>query len=146
LNSFCVSLEKFFGFQCGVNSYLTPMNSQGFALHHDTQEAFIVQVSGRKAWRICGAWPKQTIARWHEQKPTPNDDVAAPCSIIILHPGDTLYVPRGVLHETTTNLIKSHDESFHLTFGLEGCSNLFKDMFARAHHDMCSCSRISDDV
>lgn len=124
LNTFCDSLEKFFGFQCGVNSYLSPLNSHGFALHHDTQEAFIVQVSGRKAWRICGAWPMQTIARWHERKP-PSDDIASPCSIVILHPGDTLYLPRGVLHETTTTHIKSHDDSFHLTFGLEGTEVFF---------------------
>jgi bifunctional lysine-specific demethylase and histidyl-hydroxylase NO66 len=28
-------LEEYFGSGCGVNSYLTPKNSQGFAPHYD---------------------------------------------------------------------------------------------------------------
>ena len=33
-------------------SYLTPPGSQGFAPHYDDIEAFVVQLEGRKHWRL----------------------------------------------------------------------------------------------
>ena len=38
---------------CSYNfSYLTPPGSQGFAPHYDDIEAFVVQLEGRKHWRL----------------------------------------------------------------------------------------------
>ena len=33
-------------------SYLTPAGSQGFAPHYDDIEAFVVQLEGKKHWRL----------------------------------------------------------------------------------------------
>ena len=35
-----------------VNAYLTPPGNQGFATHYDTHDVFVLQVDGRKRWRI----------------------------------------------------------------------------------------------
>ena len=32
--------------------YLTPSNSQGFAPHYDDIEAFVLQLEGKKHWRL----------------------------------------------------------------------------------------------
>lgn len=37
---------------CFPFSYLTPPGSQGFAPHYDDIEAFVVQLEGRKHWRL----------------------------------------------------------------------------------------------
>lgn len=37
---------------CYNFSYLTPPGSQGFAPHYDDIEAFVVQLEGRKHWRL----------------------------------------------------------------------------------------------
>ena len=35
-----------------ANSYYTPRRSQGFAVHHDTHDVFVLQVAGEKHWRV----------------------------------------------------------------------------------------------
>ena len=46
------TLQDHFGCFVGSNAYLTPPNSQGFAPHYDDIEAFILQVEGKKHWRL----------------------------------------------------------------------------------------------
>ena len=46
-------LESEFGCMVGCNAYLTPgYASQGFAPHYDDIEAFILQIEGKKRWRV----------------------------------------------------------------------------------------------
>lgn len=45
-------LQEVFGSFVGANAYLTPPNSQGFAPHYDDIEAFVLQIEGRKLWRV----------------------------------------------------------------------------------------------
>lgn len=46
------TLQEYFGTMVGTNVYLTPPNSQGFAPHYDDIEAFILQLEGRKHWKL----------------------------------------------------------------------------------------------
>lgn len=46
------TLQEYFGTMVGVNVYLTPAGSQGFAPHYDDIEAFVMQLEGRKHWKI----------------------------------------------------------------------------------------------
>jgi len=46
------TLQELFGSGMGANVYLTPPNSQGFAPHYDDIEAFVLQLEGKKRWRI----------------------------------------------------------------------------------------------
>ncbi|OXB63355.1 hypothetical protein ASZ78_001931 [Callipepla squamata] len=36
----------------GANTYLTPPGTQGFAPHYDDIEAFVLQLEGKKHWRV----------------------------------------------------------------------------------------------
>lgn len=45
-------LQEYFGTMAGANLYLTPPGSQGFAPHYDDIEAFVLQIEGRKHWKL----------------------------------------------------------------------------------------------
>nr|MBA3748370.1 cupin [Solirubrobacterales bacterium] len=49
---YCRGLEIALGCPVQANAYCTPASAQGFAVHHDTHDVFVLQVSGRKRWRI----------------------------------------------------------------------------------------------
>lgn len=46
------TLQEYFGNMVGTNLYLTPPGSQGFAPHYDDIEAFVIQIEGRKHWKL----------------------------------------------------------------------------------------------
>ena len=46
------TLQEYFQCMTGANVYLTPANSQGCAPHYDDIEAFVLQVEGKKRWKI----------------------------------------------------------------------------------------------
>lgn len=46
------TLQEYFGTMVGANLYLTPPGSQGFAPHWDDIEAFVIQLEGRKHWKL----------------------------------------------------------------------------------------------
>jgi lysine-specific demethylase/histidyl-hydroxylase NO66 len=100
-----------------VNAYLTPAGSQGFATHYDTHDVFVLQVDGRKHWRIHEPVLPDPLERqpWGGRA----DEVTAvaegaPALDAVLAPGDALYLPRGWLHSA-----QAQDESsLHLTVGI----------------------------
>ena len=51
----CKRLEAELNHPTQVNIYLTPPDAQGFGQHYDTHDAFILQIAGRKHWRIYEA-------------------------------------------------------------------------------------------
>ncbi|WP_346534553.1 cupin domain-containing protein [Micromonospora sp. DPT] len=100
-----------------VNAYLTPAGSQGFATHYDTHDVFVLQVDGRKHWRIHPPVLPDPL----EQQPWGGraDEVAAtadgPAALdVVLAPGDALYLPRGWLHSAQAQ----ESSSLHLTVGI----------------------------
>lgn len=100
-----------------VNSYITPPQSQGFAPHYDTHDVFVLQIDGRKHWRIHEPVLAQPLP--DEPWDTVADQVAQraaepPVLDVTLQPGDCLYLPRGFLHAATA----LGETSIHLTFGI----------------------------
>ncbi|MFY1632006.1 cupin domain-containing protein [Solwaraspora sp. WMMB335] len=101
-----------------VNAYLTPAANQGFATHYDTHDVFVLQVQGRKRWRLhepvlpdpleCQPWS----GRAGEVRAQAQD--RRPVLDTVLVPGDALYLPRGWLHSATAE----QDSSLHLTVGI----------------------------
>lgn len=104
-----------------VNSYITPPQSQGFSPHYDTHDVFVLQIEGRKQWRV------HEPVRPH---PTPDETwekvaglvaeraTEAPTLDVTLEPGDCLYLPRGFIHSATA----LGETSIHLTFGIHATS------------------------
>ncbi|GAA4467704.1 cupin domain-containing protein [Phytohabitans houttuyneae] len=101
-----------------VNAYLTPAASQGFATHYDTHDVFVLQVAGRKRWRIHEPVLRDPLERqaWGGRA----DEVSAvaegaPAIDEVLEPGDALYLPRGWLHSAQAQ----EGPTLHLTVGIK---------------------------
>jgi hypothetical protein len=98
--------------QVTCNLYLTPAYGHGFQTHFDPHEVFVLQLIGRKRWRVgANAADAPMSFQMHEQVfPEINDDQ----SRILLEVGDLLYIPRGRLHDA----VADDELSCHLTIGL----------------------------
>lgn len=109
---FCRSMEQYFSHPFQTNIYLTPPNAQGFGIHFDTHDVFILQISGRKDWRIFDRAIELPLAgQGFDPKDEDVGSVQMECS---LEAGDLLYIPRGILHKAS-----SLDEvSLHATVGV----------------------------
>jgi ribosomal protein L16 Arg81 hydroxylase len=109
---YCRDLEKRLGCPVQANAYHTPASARGFAVHHDTHDVFVLQLAGRKRWRVYEPVLELPLKdqRWSPEL----GDPGAPIHDFTLEAGDTLYLPRGWPHEATT----SDDESLHLTVGV----------------------------
>jgi len=73
-----------------ANAYLTPPEATGLAEHADLHDVFALQLHGSKQWWVEGLGD------------------------LSLHPGDVMYIPRGVRHRADT----ATETSLHLTIGI----------------------------
>ncbi len=112
LARFCRELEAELGHPAQANAYYTPRRSQGFAVHHDTHDVFVLQVAGEKDWRIYD--PLLELPLKHQRYSTALGEHGPPVLEITLRAGDTLYLPRGWLHDALT----SETDSLHVTVGV----------------------------
>jgi JmjC domain len=105
-------LEARLGHPVQTNAYLTPRQSQGLPVHHDTHDVFVLQVSGTKRWLVYDPVLELPLReqRYDPELGPPGETVLD----VVLGPGDTLYLPRGWLHQALT----SDDDSLHLTVGV----------------------------
>ena len=112
LRKLCASLENEFSHAVHANGYLTPGNSEGFTPHYDTHDVFVLQIAGKKRWRLFE--PPLTLP--HRSQPfTPAGyALPAPSLELELQPGDLLYLPRGTVHAAST----SDSHSAHVTIGM----------------------------
>jgi bifunctional lysine-specific demethylase and histidyl-hydroxylase NO66 len=55
LGEFCRALEGVFSCHVQTNVYLTPASAQGFPIHYDNHDVFVMQISGAKQWSFYGA-------------------------------------------------------------------------------------------
>ncbi|CAD5123363.1 DgyrCDS11720 [Dimorphilus gyrociliatus] len=109
---FLSSLQEYFGCMAGANVYLTPPNSQGFAPHWDDIEAFILQLEGKKRWRLYSPRSdNETLPRFSSGNFT-DKDIGEPTLDVILEAGDLLYFPRGTIHQGNT---VNGEHSLHIT-------------------------------
>ena len=111
---YCRELEIAFGWPVQANAYRTPASSQGFGVHHDTHDVFVLQVAGHKRWRIYEPVLELPLKpqTWSADRDGARLGEAA--LDITLQAGDTLYLPRGWPHEATA----ADADSLHITVGL----------------------------
>ena len=112
LQRLCATLENEFSHPVHANAYLTPGDSPGFTPHYDTHEVFVLQISGKKRWRVFE--PPLTLP--HRTQPFTPVGYALPAPIyeFELKTGDLLYLPRGYVHAANT----SDSFSAHVTVGM----------------------------
>jgi len=118
------ALESFWTSAVGCNTYLTPENAQGFAPHWDDIDAFILQVEGRKRWKVYAPRePEEVLPRASSDDFT-DAEVGEPVLEVELCKGDLLYLPRGFIHQASC-VAGSH--SLHMTVSANA-SNTFADL------------------
>jgi hypothetical protein len=112
LARYCRSLEGFLGHPVQANAYYTPARSQGLPVHHDTHDVLVLQVSGSKRWLVYD--PVFELPLKHQRYKAEMGEPGPAVMDVVLRAGDTLYLPRGWLHEALT----SDEDSLHLTVGV----------------------------
>ncbi|ORW21314.1 cupin [Mycolicibacter nonchromogenicus] len=105
-------VEVELNFPTHVNAYITPATATGFLPHYDHHDVLVLQVQGSKTWYLYGDDPvsPHLMQRMYEVDPA---GLPEPTSLH-LQAGDTLYLPRGVVHSAETGA----EPSLHLTVGI----------------------------
>ena len=117
LVNFGSQLADELGHPVQINAYITPSQNRGFAPHYDVHDVFVLQVSGRKHWRIHAPVVIDPLDNQNWEKS--RAEVAAqaegaPLIDCVLEPGDALYLPRGTIHAAEA----LGETSIHLTVGI----------------------------
>ena len=112
LAALCRSLAESLACVAQVNAYITPPASIGLRPHYDDHDVFVLQIMGRKRWKVYRGGPVRPL---RGQPFRPDTD----CSYEVdeeleLQPGDLLYLPRGTLHSAEGLDLMS----VHLTVGV----------------------------
>lgn len=107
----CREISREMGVRAHANVYITPPRAQGFPLHFDDHDVFLLQVVGEKTWRLAASTvPLATFEARGAEDLIPEGAE----STVTLRQGELLYIPRGMLHEGIT----SDSLSAHLTIGM----------------------------
>ncbi|MEX2211625.1 MAG: cupin domain-containing protein [Gaiellaceae bacterium] len=109
---YCRELEAFLGHPAQANAYYTPRHAQGLPVHHDTHDVLVLQVAGSKRWLVYD--PAFELPLKHQHYAAAMGCPGPAVLDVELAAGDTLYLPRGWLHEAVT----SEEDSLHLTVGV----------------------------
>lgn len=111
LQTLCAGLSADFTCFCQANLYASWGETQGFDVHWDDHDVFVIQVEGRKRWRLYGPTREAPLSAGD-----PPDHLASsePREDIVLEAGDLLYLPRGYWHAA----VGLGEPTLHLTVGL----------------------------
>ncbi len=101
-----------------INCYVSCPNKQGFDMHFDRHDVFIIQAEGSKRWRIFQPTqvktPSQKIDYIFDQCDPPDPETDKPYCDCVTRTGDVLYIPRGHWHYAV-----AESPSVHLTLGID---------------------------
>lgn len=111
LNRLRIMAEEFFGCECQINVYLTPPGQKSTPPHWDTHDLIIMQITGRKTWRLYKG--ERTCPLADERFRIGIDHVSTEYEEINLQAGDTMYLPRGLIHEPV-----ARNYSVHVSIGI----------------------------
>ena len=98
--------------RCQTNLYYSPPGKQGFNAHYDSHDVFILQVQGVKTFNFYGGGLE--LPYNHEGFDASVHVPGELTESITVEPGDTLYIPRGVMHDAVAN----DSASLHITLGV----------------------------
>lgn len=104
-------IESVLACRIQVNMYAGWRHSPGFDLHWDDHDVLILQVSGRKEWKVYPMTREYPTAADPEGKGAPP---SAPLWEGTLNDGDLLYIPRGWWHVA----VPVDEPTLHLTVGI----------------------------
>lgn len=125
-----------------ANCYLTPPNGHAVEAHADDRDVLVIQVRGQKTWKV---YKKVPVKFPFEREQVGKNGVEVPAFVlngdlcfgkeVVMNPGDVMYMPRGFVHEATTETRQSkhYTSSFHITVAI-------------ATHDWCMSVVLSDAI
>ncbi|XP_055380472.1 bifunctional lysine-specific demethylase and histidyl-hydroxylase NO66 isoform X2 [Condylostylus longicornis] len=122
------TLQEYFHCMVGANVYLTPPNSQGFAPHYDDIEAFVIQIEGKKEWKLYNPSKDEELPRFSSHNFN-QDEIGKPILEETLEAGNVLYFPRGTIHQANT---VPGFHSLHITLSVyqkQSYADLFEKLF-----------------
>ncbi|HEY3629576.1 MAG TPA: cupin domain-containing protein [Jatrophihabitantaceae bacterium] len=136
LVTFGSDLAAELGHPVQINAYITPPQNQGFAPHYDVHDVFVLQVAGRKRWRVHEPVLVDPLGdqAWEQRRDAVSARAAEPPVLDeLLEPGDALYLPRGYLHSA----VAQGELSIHLTVGVHPVTRyqLVRQVLAAAAED-----------
>ena len=111
LQRLCAGLAAEFGSSCQANLYACWGTTQGFDVHWDDHDVFVIQVAGRKRWALYGSTRQAPTRKDHHGEHARPE---RPLEETVLEPGDVLYLPRGYWHAA----VGLGEPTLHLTVGL----------------------------
>lgn len=128
LGRLCRQLSGEFSAGFQANAYLTPAGAQGLTSHYDTHDVFVLQVWGSKHWRLYDSVDRLPLQSQPYHRP--EGGPGAPIQEFDLRAGDLMYMPRGTVHDATSN----EEASLHITLGVLPVlwSTVLKDALDRA--------------
>ena len=102
-------LEVFFLNPLDTVLFYSPPKIQGAPPHFDPYDNYILQIAGEKHWKIFN--PKVVLPLNSQLRSVSDESLGDPVAELRMRPGDLLYLPRGVIHETSCG----EEPSIHLT-------------------------------
>jgi ribosomal protein L16 Arg81 hydroxylase len=111
ITNLCIGLQEAFGAPTQAYAYHTPPRSAGPPAHYDTHDVFVLQVEGRKHWRVWPAFtnlpPRLSEDSYDHEGVLRFAKTQTPILEHDLLAGETLYIPRGFVHEADTDDARS---------------------------------------
>lgn len=110
----CMQISRFAGAQASANGYASFGGEPATDVHWDTHDVFVVQLAGRKLWKLYA--PTLPLPISSQTSTDRKDEV--PDTVFseqTLETGDILYVPRGWWHRVAPI---DQNETFHLAVGV----------------------------
>jgi ribosomal protein L16 Arg81 hydroxylase len=112
VNKFVSLFERYFSEYVQANAYTAVSDSQGFDLHWDSHDVFVVQITGKKYWLVYN--PTRIHPMHDDIEPSLIAPTEKPVWEGYLNAGEILYLPRGWWHEARP----MNSETIHLSIGI----------------------------
>jgi hypothetical protein len=129
-------LEIEAGFPVHTTAFLSPPNAVNVPPHFDMVDVIVTQIHGSKNWNVWLPTRDRPLVTDTSGRLYDRDDRVVSDDALVGHyelqAGDTLYVPRGFLHEAITTT----ESSLHLAFGIN--VHRWYDVVERAAKDAVS--------
>ena len=152
---------------CAVTAhvYVSMENVHALDIHTDPYDVFVLQLQGRKRWKVCLPRPIQAeisdartcrgqadralrreMQGWNGMGGTnfaPGELESMDCEYTETQPADTLYIPRSFVHVAEAS---SEEPSMHITFGLQENGHRWKDFLVEAIKSVVCFARCDEQV
>ena len=110
------AFERIFSTTVRINAYFSEGDEAGFLPHWDDHEVLVLQVHGRKRWKVFGTNSPHPLRQGADGDGPPADTLWEGS----LRAGDVLYLPRGCWHAA----LPEREPTLHLSVGIHNRTGL----------------------